>query len=256
MSRSMMRRVTGAAALLVAGIAVRADAQSGSGGGYLFGPPQAQVTIRAGYALPRASSDLFNESFDQFSLKKSSFGAPDLGAEFAIRLAPRLDLTLGAEYAGRKTDSDYRHFEEQGQPIRQTTTFQRVPLTAGLKAYLAPRGRSIGNLAWIPSHISPWVGAAAGMSWYRFVQDGDFVGPATGTPPTYPIYNDRLESNGWGFAMQGMGGVDVSVSPRMAITADARYTNAKASLDQRFFSGYQDLDLSGVSFALGLTFRL
>jgi hypothetical protein len=56
--------------------------------------------------------------------------------------------------------------------------------------------------------------------------------------------------------MQGMGGVDVNVSPRMAVTADARYTRSHAALDRSYFKGYQDLDLSGVSVALGLTFRL
>jgi hypothetical protein len=248
--------MTGAAALLVAAIALPAQGQISGGDGYLFGPPAAQINLHLGYARPGASSDLFTESFDLFSLQKSSLGAPDMGVELGIRLAPRLDLTLGAEYAGRKAGSEYRHFEEQGQPIRQTTSFQRVPVTAGLKAYLLPRGRSIGTLAWIPAAVTPWVGASAGMSWYRFVQEGDFVGTPSGTPPVYPITYDKLESSSWGFAMQGSAGVDVSISPRTAITADARYTRSHAGLDRSYFSGYQDIDLSGVSLALGLTFRL
>jgi hypothetical protein len=251
MSRKMIRKLTGATALLVVGIAAPARGQTGSGDGYLFGPPKAQFTIRAGYSRPAASSDLFAESFDMFSLKKSSFGAPDLGAELAIRLAPRLDLTLGVDYAGRSTKSDYRDFYDGTNPIEQRTTFQRVPLTAGLKAYLTPRGRSIGTLAWIPSSVSPWVGAAGGVTWYRFVQEGDFIDMST-----MAVYGDRLESKGWGLAWQGMAGVDLNMSPRTAVTLDARYTGSHAALDRNYFSGYQDLDLSGVSVALGLTFRL
>jgi hypothetical protein len=249
----MRLRLTGAAALLAVGlVAAPAQGQTGSGDGYLFGAPSVQFTIRAGFAQPGASSDLFAESFDMFSLKKSSFGAPDIGAELGVRLAPRLDLTFGAEYAGRSAKSDYRQFfDNNQQPIEQTTTFQRVPLTAGLKAYLAPRGRSIGTLAWIPSSISPWVGAAGGATWYRFVQEGDFINMST-----MGVYNDKLESHGWGLAWQGMAGVDVNLSTRTAVTLDARYTRSHAALDRNYFSGYGDLDLSGASVALGLTFRL
>jgi opacity protein-like surface antigen len=251
----MMRRLTtaGGAALLAAAIvAAPARAQTGSGDGYLFGAPRAQLTLRAGFAQPGASSDLFEESFTDFSLSKRSLASPDVGAELGIRLAPRLDLTLGAEFAGRSSKSDYRKFEDNNKkPIEQTTTFHRVPLTAGLKAYLLPRGRSIGTLAWIPSTISPWVGAAAGATWYRFLQEGDFINPTT-----MAVYSDKLESKGWGMAWQGMAGVDVSVSTRTAVTLDARYTKSHAPLDGSYFSGYGDLDLSGASVALGLTFRL
>jgi hypothetical protein len=246
----------GAAALLAVGVAVPAWGQTGAGDGYLFGQPTMQFTLRGGFSRPGASSDLFTESFDMFTLKKSSFMAPDVGAEIGIRLAPRLDLTLGAEYAGRSTKSEYRSFYDNNrQPIEQTTTFQRIPLTAGLKAYLAPRGRSIGTLAWIPSAVVPWVGAAAGATKYHFVQEGDFIGSAPAGAPL-PIHSDRLESHGWGFAWQGMGGVDLNMSTRTALTIDARYTRSQASLDGRYFQGYQDLDLSGVSLGFGLTFRL
>jgi opacity protein-like surface antigen len=256
MSRQMQRRMAGVAALLAVAIgAAPAGAQTNGGDGFLFGQPSAQISVRAGYARPGASSDLFTESFDQFSLTKSSLASPDVGAELGVRLAPRLDFTLGVEYAGRATKSDYRYFYDNNQqPIEQTTTFNRVPVTAGLKAYLTPRGRAIGSLAWIPASVTPWVGAAAGATWYRFQQEGDFIGPPT--PAGLPIYNDKLESSGWGFAMQGSGGVDVNVSARMAVTADARFTRSHAALDRDYFTGYQDLDLSGVSVALGLTFRL
>ena len=253
MSRVMRRTLAGAAAVLAVALAAApARGQTGSGDGYLFGMPNAQFTLRAGYAQPGASSDLFTESFTDFTLSKRNLGSMDLGAELGIRLAPRLDLTLGAEFAGRSSKSDYRRFEDNNnQPIEQTTTFQRVPLTAGLKAYLTPRGRSVGTLAWIPASISPWIGAAAGTTWYRFRQEGDFIEPST-----LVVYPDKLESSGWGLAWQGMAGVDLSLSARTAVTLDARYTKSHAALDQKYFKGYEDLDLSGASIALGLTFRM
>jgi len=242
-------------ACLALAVATTARAQVGGGDGYLFGPPNGQISIRAGYSQPSASSDLFTESFDIFSLQKSSLRAPDVGAELGFSLRPQLDLTLDIGFSGRSSSSDYRHFAENNKPIEQTTTFQRIPITAGLKAYLLPRGRSIGTLAWIPSGVVPWVGAAVGMTHYRFVQEGDFVAPAA-SDGTFPIYSDKLESGGWGAAAQLSGGVDVNLSTRTAVTFDARYIRSHASLDRNYFSGYNDLDLSGASLALGLTFRL
>jgi hypothetical protein len=256
MFEELRARVVVPAALLVLAVAAPARGQVGGGNGFLFGAPSGQISIRAGYSQPSAGSDLFTESFQTFSLQRSSLGAPDLGAELGINLLPQLDLTLGIEFAGRSRNSDYRHFvDNNNNPIEQTTTFQRIPVTAGLKAYLLPPGRSIGSLAWIPSSVVPWVGAAVGMTHYRFAQEGDFIGPQ-GTDGSLPVYSDKLESSGWGYTGQASAGVDVSISARTAVTLDARYTRAHATLDRNYFSGYNDLDLSGASVALGLTFRL
>lgn len=253
MLEKLIRTVAVPAVVLAVVLAAPAQGQLSGGDGYLFGVPHGQVGIRLGFARPGASSDLFAESFDSLSLSRNSFDAPDVGLDIGLRIAPRLDLTLSADYSGRKAKSEYRYFYDNNQqPIEQTTTFTRIPLTAGLKLYLLPRGRSVGSLAWIPSTVVPWVGAATGMSYYRYVQEGDFIGPGA----TMPIYTDRLESSGWGFATQASGGVDINLSTRSAITADVRYTHAAADLNRSTFSGYDKLDLSGVSFALGLTFRL
>src|SRR5476649_635592 len=219
MFRELRWRVAVPVALLATAIATTAHAQVGGGDGYLFGAPSWQMSIRAGYSQPSASSDLFVESFNTFSLQKSNLSAPDVGAEVGISLLPQLDFTFGVGFSGRSSNSDYRHFAENSKPIEQTTTFQRMPVTAGLKAYLLPRGRSIGTLAWIPSAVVPWVGAAAGMTHYRFVQEGDFVGPAA-SDGTFPIYTDKLESGGWGAAAQLSGGVDMNLSARTALTLE------------------------------------
>ena len=255
MFRETMRRLVGTAAagLLAATMAFPAAAQTAEGDGFLIGEPTARLNLRLGLSQPRASSDLFRESFDSLTLSRGSFRAPDFGAELGIRLTSMLDFTLGAEYAGRSAKSDYRYFYDNNrQPIEQTTTFQRIPITAGLKAYLASPGRSIGTLAWIPSRFVPWVGAAAGASYYRFAQEGDFIGAGA----TMPVYHDALVSTGWGFAAQGSAGVDVSVTARTALTFEGRYTRAHAPLNRNYYDGYEALDLSGGSLAVGLTFRM
>ena len=238
-----------ASALFVAAAASPARAQA-TGNGYMFGAPDARFSIHAGYSRAGAGSDLFDQVTSDLSLNKSDFSGPTVGGELAVTLSPRLDLALQVDYAGTTKGSEYRHFAENGAPIRQTTTFRRVPVTANIRAYLVPRGREIGKLAWIPTSVVPWIGAGGGFMWYQFKQQGDFVDTSN-----LNIYSDLFDSNGWAPTMQGMGGLDINLSTRLAFTADLRYNWARANLSSDFV-GYNKIDLSGVSTALGFTVRL
>lgn len=240
--------VAGAALTALAALPVHAQ---GSGNGYLFGTPSGGVTVRAGWFIANASSQFFDEARKDLTLDKSNFSGPMLGADVAVRLTPQLDLTLDGAWIGSSAKSHYRDYvDNNNQEIEQTTTLRRVPLTANLKAYLVPRGRSVGSLAYIPAKVVPWVGIGGGLEWYKLEQSGDFINMGTGV-----VYNDRLTSSTWGPAVQGMGGVDVTLTPRIALTGDARYLWSRASMNDSF-DGYDKIDLSGVSIALGVTFRL
>lgn len=238
------------AAAFVLGISASAAAQR-SGNGYLFHEPNATLNIRGGYALASAGSDIFEFAIDKLTLNKRDFSGFTLGGDVAFRLASRLDLTLDAGYSRSKKGSESRNFvDNNDQPIQQTTTFERVPLTANLKYYLSPPGRSVGNLAWIPAKFAPYLGAGGGAMWYRFRQVGDFV-----DFKTLNVFPSKMNSSDWTVVGQGMAGADYSISPTMALTADARYVWAKAGLS-RDFGGFNRIDLSGVSATVGLSFRL
>ena len=237
--------LVGAALLMAVAAPVRAQ-----GNGYLFGSPDAQLTLRGGWFLASANSDFYDQARKDFTLDKSDFNSPTVGAELALRLASQLDFTFDLAWSGMSKGSHYRNLiDNNNQEIEQTTTLRRVPLTANLKAYLVPRGRAVGRLAYIPSKVVPWIGVGGGASWYSLEQSGDFVTPSNA------VVTDDLHDSGWGPALQGMGGVDVTLTPRVALTGDARYLWSRASLGQDF-GGYDKIDLSGVSLALGVTFRL
>jgi hypothetical protein len=247
------------ASALVAAAAMPLGAQ-GTGNGYLFGVPSGGLTIRAGYSIASANSDFYRLSSKDLTLDKSDFNAPTLGAEIALRVTPQLDFTVDGAWAGVNRKSHYRDFVDgDGLEIEQTTDLRRVPLTANLRAYLVPRGRSVGRLAYIPAKVVPWVGAGAGLTWYKVQQSGDFMNVDScnelQTAAACAVFSDHFESSGWGPALQGMGGVDITLTPRIAITGDARYVWSHASMDDSY-EGYDKIDLSGVSVALGLTFRL
>lgn len=236
-----------AAAILLATVAAPATAQSPAGKGFLFGPPAGRLTLRGGFAVARASSDVFTFSTDQLTLSRRNFSGPAVGADFALRMGERLDLEFGGGYAGTTTPSEFRRFVDlDDRAIRQITTFRRVPLTASLKAYLVPRGRSIGRLAWIPTRLAPYVGAGGGATWYQFKQSGDFIENGTNA-----VFADTFISSGWTPSAQTMAGFDYSLGPRLGLVAEGRYSFARAKLNEDF-AGFNRIDLSGFTTTLGL----
>lgn len=239
-----------ASALTVLG-AVSARAQRTGGEGFLFHAPNVRLSFRAGYAQANAGSDIFAFTEQQLTLNKSDFSGFTLGGEVAVPLTSRFEASLDVGYSRSNKGSEFRNFvDTDNRPIEQTTSFERVPITANLRYNLIEPGRQIGRLAWIPSKVVPWVGAGAGFMWYRFQQEGAFVDYKTNA-----VFDAKLSSDKVAPMFQGMAGVDFTLTPGIALTADARYLGAKADLTSDF-SGYKPIDLSGVAMTLGLTFRM
>jgi outer membrane protein W len=221
-----------------------------SGNGFLFGAPAGSFTLRGGWALARAGSDLFSFATNQLTLNRRDFSSPELGGDLAFRIRSTTELVVSSSISGMGKRSEFRAFiDNNDQPIEQQTTFRRIPVTVGVKQYLSPTGRSIGNFAWVPERFAPYVGAGAGMMYYQFRQEGDFI-----DFQTTKVFHDLYDSDGWTKMADLNAGLDVSLGPRFALTTDARYvwSSAPLSLD---FSGFHRLDLSGLSTTVGLAVR-
>jgi hypothetical protein len=240
------------AAVIVAAILLPHDARAqDSGDGFLFQKPAGAFVLRGGLASTTGSGDLYSFLSDQFTLDKGDFRAPQIAADLLIRVAPRVDLDFGVGFSRSNKGSHFRHFVDlNDQEIEQTTALSRVPATVGARLYLVPVGRSVGQFAWIPTKVVPYVGAGGGMMWYRFRQDGDFIDFAT-----TDVFPDTFESSGWAPTAHGLAGVDYSLTPRLALNGEARYTWAKARHLDRDFSGFNGIDLSGVGITFGLNVR-
>ena len=238
------------AALLMLGLAQDARAQRNTGDGFLFSEPLGSFSIRGGYSGANASSDLFTFATDQLTLNKSSFSGATIGGEFSFRVASQLDLSFSADYAGVSPRSEFRRLvDNNNQPIEQTTEYRRVPVVASLRAYLIPRGRSIGRFVWIPSKFSPWIEGGGGFTWFQFRQQGDFVDYKTNA-----VFTATSEASGMAPTANAAVGADLSLSARFALTGAARYMYGHGALSSDF-SGFNKLDLSGVFTTVGLTVR-
>lgn len=245
-----VRLLTAALFVAVSGASAPAlEAQAG-GDGYLFKQPIVSLGIRAGYAMPRAGSEVFDFAREQLTLSTDDFESSFLAGDLSIRLVERIDLTAQIGFARSEARSEFRDWVDQDDlPIEQVTTFRRMPATLGLKAYLRDRGRSIGRFAWVPSRWNAFAGVAGGFTWYEFVQQGDFV-----DFETLDIFSDRFRSEGRAPTVQLLGGAEYALNPSLVLSAEARYGWARAEMG-RDFVGFDDMDLAGFQAVAGVSVR-
>lgn len=247
------RRAATAVSFAVLALVLLAPAPAGAqigGDDFLFRPSPATLSLRGGYGFASASSELFDDATTLFTLEKSDFNAILFDADVGVRINDRFELVGGVTFGESSARSEYRDWVDQDDlPIEQDTRLTRVPVIAGVRYYLVPRGRSIGRFAWIPAKWAPYVGAGLGAVYYKYVQEGEFV-----DFESLDVFPATIESTGWGRTGQLFGGVQYSVSRRAALTAEARYVWASADPDL-VFSDLDRIDLGGVQTTVGLSFR-
>ena len=217
---------------------------------FLFDQPRYTIGLRFGYAVPRASSDVFDFTREQLTIEKRDFEATALGVEFAVRAHDRIDVAAVLQFSESEKRSEFREFVGTDElPIEQTIRMSRAPLTASLKAYIVDRGRSIGRFVWIPSTFAPYMGAGGGAVWYAFEQDGEFV-----DFETLDIFQDSFRSESVTATWHVLGGFEVAVGPRFVALAEGRYSWASASLGSDFV-GFDEIDLAGFQATVGVAVR-
>jgi len=245
---------------IVAGFAVAlslaapARAQS-AGKGFLFQEPRWSFAVRGGFDRANANSDVFDFVIDGLTVDRSDFSSVNGSVELAYSVKPRLDIAFGLGYAASTTPSEFRRYVGTDDlPIRQKTTFVRVPYTVSMKAYFAERGQMVGSLAWIPDRFAPYVGVGGGAVRFKLEQLGEFVDEES---PNLDIFRDRITSNGWAPIAHGLAGIDVALSPRWGVTTEARYSWSRGDLasGEGEFEGFNRIDLSGLSATIGLHVR-
>src|SRR5215212_6616171 len=136
LSSPRLATFTLAAALALGATGQAASAQSGKG--FLFKRPIGSFSLRGGYALANAGSDVFSESTRQLTLDKRDFSAITWGGDLSFTASPRTDLVFDGGFSSTSKPSEFREFTDNNDdPIQQSTKYRRVPLTVGLKYYVA-----------------------------------------------------------------------------------------------------------------------
>lgn len=227
--------------------------------GFLFRRPVASLTLRAGPVMHTAGGDVFDFMQTELTLERGDFRAPAFGAELAVRLSDRFDVTLGILRSETNTRSESREFVEEvegeeDRPIRQTTRFMTLPITSSLRFYPLSRGVRISELAWVPAKTTPYIGVGAGVVPYRLQQEGDFV-----DRQDLSIFTDDIGSKGTGWTAHALAGLDHWLTPHVAVNLEARYALGSATPEDDFRGGpggeWERIDLGGFQAGAGLSFR-
>jgi opacity protein-like surface antigen len=232
---------------------------------FQFDEPRMSLGFRGGWAFNRSKGEIYDFLTDELTLSKSDFDAPAFTFDFSWRLISWLDVVFGVEFGGREQKSADRHFTEvNGNPIKQKTRLTQVPLTVSLKIYPLGRGEQVGQYAWIPKTVVPYIGGGIGGTWYELKQKGDFVdqdpdpGACPLPPPPNPpacIFSDTFISDGWAFAQHAFVGLDIKLTRSFGLILEGRYYWADADLKGDYV-GFNPIDLDGARAMIGFNWKL
>jgi hypothetical protein len=237
------------AATAIAAVTPPSHAQS-AGDGFLFHAPFFTFGVRGGFDHATASSDLYKFVTQQLTLDRGDFSSATFGTSLGIPVSRSNDIVFDVGLTSVSRRSEFRDWVDQDNlPIEQTTSLRRIPVTVGVRHYLAARGRSIGRFAWIPAARTAYVGVGAGLMHYRFHQVGDFV-----DFQTLNVLPDEFTSQAWTPVAHALAGVEFSLGRVVMLTGEARYTWARGPVGPDFV-GFNRIDLSGISVTTGFSIR-
>ena len=237
--------------LFVADAALASPGGGQAPSGFRFSSPGSSFGLRGGFTFNRAGSDVYDFIIEQLTVERSDFNAPTFAIDYGWKLSERVDLVLGLEYSRASKRSEYRDYVDQDDiPIVQDTKFTQVPLTLSVRFYLTPRGRSVGQYAWVPATAAVYVGGGGGATWYRLEQFGEFVDFRD-----LVIFEDVFVSDGWALAGHVFAGVDIKLSSSIGLVLESRYQFASHDLTGSFI-GFDPIDLHGLRLMAGVSFKI
>ncbi len=214
---------------------------------FLFGRPRATLGLRGALAMPTAGSDLFDFIRDELTIGRRAFNGPAFAFEVGLPVTSRVDVVVGADLARGKVLSEYRDFVDNNElPIQQESVLKQNGLNASIRLLLTPRGHAVGRFAWVPSRLTPYVGAGGGLLWWDFRQTGDFV-----DFQNFEVFPETFQSGGTTPTAHVLGGFDVQMYKRLLLSIEGRYQWASDTLGVDFID-FEPIDLSGFRLAAGI----
>lgn len=195
--------------------------------------------LKLGAFYPAMDSDLWTDNLENLAFDKQDMMGAYLGAELEMDMGRYFTLALEGGYYSQELFSTYRDYEhEDGSPIDQNLSLHIASLEADFKLY--PMGyRNIFN---------PYIGGGVGIYAWKYLQGGEFINFEEGT-----IYEGEAYTRTITPGFNAKIGFVYRFQRSMGISFEARYTFLKGELSD-LFEGFNRLDLSGVTFIMGVNF--
>ena len=212
---------------------------------FLFGQPRVMLGLSGGWL--RASAGGLLGSFGEYlTIDERAYDTVLLRFAGGVSISPRVDLVFDVAPSRSRSVSEYRFWTEGGRPITNSTEVWQLPVNAGVRYWVLPRGRRIGRLAWVPNTLALHVGGGGGTRRYRLRQTGDFVDEAYAS-----IHTDRLQSGGWAATGHVAAGASLKITRRTYAVAEVRRVWSGTELAGDFVG---DIDLNGLRMTGGIEF--
>lgn len=204
--------------------------------------------LRLGGFVPNASSNLFRDDSELYTVRKSDWRGFTGGAEYSLQVADNVELGFSLDGYSRTIDTAYRDFvnnDRGGRDIQQTLRLSAVPLGVNLR-FVSPTRRS----------ITPYATIGADLFFYEYKEFGDFIDFGD---PTLPIIADSFIANGVLPGAHAAAGVRIPINYDFALTLEGKYQWAKGDLGDDFRARPNEaplkLDLKGWSATAGVNIR-
>ena len=226
-------------------------------------------SLKAGYFIPRAQSDLWDIEFENMNFSKSNFQTTNFCFAYEYFLTREFSLVLSIdtysknkaglylEYVDDPYDDFYYAFESalyDGNPIGHSFSVSITPIQFSAK--LTPLGRrgrlipyiggGVGLYLWYVKIIGELVDFSAGEWFYDPYFDDYVIG--------YPIdIVNAIEENKLKVGYHVFGGFMVPVAHRLSLEAEVKYNAVKGDLTD-YFEGFEPFDLGGYQITIGLNY--
>lgn len=195
--------------------------------------------IHLGAFQPEGDSEYWDSIESDFTGGADDLENISFGLDYLLPFNRHFSLQFGGTmYAADMTQS-YRDFVDNfGDRIRHDTTLGIASGTVGLVVH--PLGSD--------APVSPYLGAGVGSYFWTLEEEGDFI--ASNDDIFFATYEDE----GVAFGYYLLAGLEAPITRSMSIFGEGRWTQADDELSDDF-EGFGDIDLSGNTFLVGLSWN-
>lgn len=196
--------------------------------------------VHLGAFQPEGDSEYWDDVERDFTGGVDDLENVSFGLDYLLPLNRNFSLMFsGTGYAGDTTQS-YRGFVDNfGDRIRHDTTLGIASATVGVVVH--PFGSD--------APVSPYIGAGGGSYFWSLEEEGDFI------DNNDDVFFATFQDEGVAFGYYYLVGLEAPITRRMSIFGEGRWIQADDELSDDFES-FGDIDLSGRTFLVGLSWNL
>lgn len=196
--------------------------------------------VSLGAFQPEGDSEYWDGKEIEFTGGVDDLENASVGLDYLLTLNRHFSLQFSGTFYGGDTTQSYRDFVDNfGDRIRHDTTLEIATGTVGVLIH--PFGSEAA--------VSPYIGAGGGSYFWSLREEGDFIAPND------DIFFATLEDDGVAFGYYYLVGLEAPITRSLSIFGEGRWDQADDELSDDF-EGFGDIDLSGRTFRVGLSWNL